>query len=268
MREKCLQEDKRINLYSFRDTEGIECCLWPSLYPLTDWCESSMSDGDTRLSGKIAFITKVLSEISDYSLHFELLQFHFDRWIFKTVTGAINVGMRTKCSPARALEAKTFSTGYWQWQHRFLLDALRQFGYLSVFLTISPYEWTFPFPEYLQKIRQATGNGPTNLASLETLHITHVLEQLVRGYLCGSNNQKWKTHVFNYSGLPNKSNINTYFYLFEFQERGTAHLHLLVWLKNLKKFAHPLLRADIPWHDPDLTFTIQSLQKSDKGCLP
>ena len=90
--------------------------------------------------------------------------------------------MRTKCSPARALEAKTFSTGYWQWQHRFLLDALRQFGYPSVFLTISPYEWTFPFPEYLQKIRQATGNGPTNLASLETLHITHVLEQLVRGY--------------------------------------------------------------------------------------
>ena len=87
MRERCLQEDK----YSFRDTEGIECCLWPSLYPLTDWCESSMSDGDTRLSGKIAFITKVLSEISDYSLHFELLQFHFDRWIFKTVTGAINV---------------------------------------------------------------------------------------------------------------------------------------------------------------------------------
>ena len=176
--------------------------------------------------------------------------------------------MRTKCSPARALEAKTFSTGYWQWQHRFLLDALRQFGYPSVFLTISPYEWTFPFPEYLQKIRQATGNGPTNLASLETLHITHVLEQIVRGYLCGSNNQKWKTHVFNYSGLPNKSNINTYFYRFEFQERGTAHLHLLVWLKNLKKFAHPLLRADIPWHDPDLAFIVQSLQKSDKGCLP
>ena len=73
-------------------------------------------------------------------------------WTFETVMGMMSSARHMKCSPARALNAKTFSAGYWKTQHRLLLllDAVRQFVYPSVFVTINPYEWTFPFPQWLK----------------------------------------------------------------------------------------------------------------------
>ena len=67
------------------------------------------------------------------------------------------------------------------------MDAVRQYGYPSFFLTISPLEWTFPWPHLLEHIRDMTGKGPTELPCLKTACIAHVLEQLVRGHLCGTN---------------------------------------------------------------------------------
>ena len=98
---------------------------------------------------------------------------------FKTVTGAINTTRRSRCSPTIALDHKSFSPGYWQWQHRFLLDAVRQFGFPSVLDTISPYEWRFPCPTWQDAIRSKTARQPTEILTLGMLHITHILEQLV-----------------------------------------------------------------------------------------
>ena len=148
-----------------------------------------------------------------------------------------------------------------------MLDAVEQFGPPSLFITISPYEWNFPFPEWLKSLRQQTGNGASNLAGFELLHIVHVLEQLVRGYMCGSNTQAWTNNVFNYNRIKDMKNVQTYFYRFEFQERGTVHLHMLVWLKNAKQIRLDLIRGDIPWANMKLAKMVNELQKSDKGCL-
>ena len=56
----------------------------------------------------------------------------------------------------------------------------------------------------------------------------------------------------------------TYFYRFEFQGRGTLHLHLLVWLQNVKSIQFERIRADIPKEHHSLAFLAQKLQKSDK----
>ena len=74
-------------------------------------------------------------------------------------------------------------------------------------------------------------------------------------------------HVFSYENKKARSNINTYFYRFEFQQQGTVLVHLLVWLKNLKMIQHNLIRADIPWEDPNLAFLVNKLQQSDKGAV-
>ena len=124
LRQKLIEENSDLNVLNFRDTEGIECALWPNLYPYTSWCESVISDARSRLSRKVSFITKLYSEIIDYALDFELLQFQYDRWLYKTVTGAINTARRLKCSPARALDTKMFSSTYWQCQHRYVLVGL------------------------------------------------------------------------------------------------------------------------------------------------
>lgn len=161
----------------------------------------------------------------------------FERWLYKSITGAISTARLFSTSsstsiPFKCLEDKPFSTGYWLWQHRYLIDSVRQFGYPSLFITISPSEWTFPWPYMLQNISSNSGYGPTNLPFQESMHYVHTLEQVIRGYLWGSNNSKWKQHVFNYNNSSNQTNILNYFYRFEFQKRGTIHVHLLIWLKT------------------------------------
>ena len=131
-------------------------------------------------------------------------------------------------------------------------------------ITISPFEWSFPFAKWLSDIRQCTGMGQTQLSGYETYNITHVLEQIVRGYLCGSTSQKWSEHVFSYNKIANYPNIKTFFYRFEFQERGTVHLHMLVWLEDIRRTQHQFLRAEIPRSHPDLAFLVHQLQPSDK----
>ena len=103
----------------------------------------------------VSFHTKLFSEIIDYALHFDLLQFQYDRAMYKVISGAINSARFTNCSPARALDTKVFSPTYWQLQHRYLTDAVAQFGLPDVFVTISPYEWSFPFLTWLENIRTA-----------------------------------------------------------------------------------------------------------------
>lgn len=120
---------------------------------------------------------------------------------------------------------------------------------------------------WIEDIRKKSGHGPTKLSGHETIHIAHTLEQVIRGYLCGSNTNKWSKHVLNYQNKKAQSNINTYFYRFEFQKRGTVHVHLLVWLKNVTMIHHKLIRADVPWENPNLAFLVHKLQQSDKGAL-
>ena len=128
-------------------------------------------------------MTKVFSEIADYGTSFELLQFHYDIWLFKTVSGAITTARQRSCSPATSLQAKTFSSEFWKWQLRCLIDSVKQFGFPSLFIVISPSEWSFPLPPWLQQLQQLSGLGETNLAAFETLHFVNTLEQIVRGYL-------------------------------------------------------------------------------------
>lgn len=108
------------------------------------------------------------SEILDYNLLYDLVQFQYDLWLFRIVSGAISVGISRFCSPARALENNVFSEEVWKWHHLTLLDSVRQFGFPDVFVTISPYEWTFPFLFHF-------GLSPTEIAQFDTLHIAHVL---------------------------------------------------------------------------------------------
>ena len=251
LHEQLLSDQKQPNILDFRMMQGIECALWPHLYPFRSWCESILYGGQDRRTTKVSFTTKVMSPIVDYALDFELLCFQYDRWLFKTVTGAINSNQDFDCSAVKALDAKTFSPGYWQWQHRYLLDPVWQHGFPSLFLTLNPYEWSFPFPEWLNEIHNKTGNGPTGLPAYETLHIAHVLEQVVRGYLCGSKNGHWSKHVFNYN-VAGRKNVLTCFYRFKYQGCGTVHLHLLLWLKNVQRIQHYLLHANCP-HDTSVS---------------
>ena len=72
-----------------------------------------------------------------------------------------------------------FSMGFWKWQQSFLLDAVRQFGKPSLFLTIPPFKWSFPFPNWLDALRESVGHMPTRLPATETYAIAHALEYVL-----------------------------------------------------------------------------------------
>ena len=69
--------------------QGIDCALRPNLYPFTEWCESLLGGSLDRSSCKISFITKCLGPILDYCQNYNLLHFIFNKYMFKTITGAI-----------------------------------------------------------------------------------------------------------------------------------------------------------------------------------
>lgn len=267
LREQHINSGKQLNMYDYSENNGIECALWPHLYPFHEWCETRLTGNTTRQSAKISFCCKILSEILDYSLDYDLLQFVYDRWLFTTVSGAISSARQFDTSAPTSLSSKTFSIEYWRWQHRYLIDAVRQYGYPDVFITISPYEWTFPTPKWLQNAAEISGKLPTQLASLETLNIVHILEQTVRGYLCGTNSMRWREHVFNYSNAANNNNVKNFFYRIEFQGRGTAHVHLLIWLEDISKASYDEINAHIPLVDRELSFLVYDLQRSEKTAL-
>lgn len=267
LRETAVCEQKKFNVYDFTKNVGIECALWPNLYPSLEFCKSLLNGKDNRASTKVAFMTKVFSQVCDYATNYELLQFHYDLWLFKTVSGAITTARKTHCSPARSLEGKPFSSEFWKWQHRYLCDAVKQFGFPHLFITISPSEWSFPVPLWLKQLQQLTGLGETNLSAYETVHFVNTLEQVVRGYLCGSDDKRWKSHLFSLGRKSSMNNVVNYFYRFGFQKRGTVHIHLLVWLKIPQRIGLQYIRADIPWADVDSAYLVYSLQRSDKGSL-
>ena len=99
------------------------------------------------------------------------------------------------------------------------------------------------------------------------LNLLNTLEQVGRGYLCGANVNRWKNHLFRNKTRPTSPNVQCYFYRFEFQDRGTLHFHLLVWLKDVSKIPVDLIHGHIPWEDCQLAFLVSDLQKSDKGAL-
>ena len=255
-------------IYSSPRYHGVECALWPALYFRMSLCESVLEGQNNRASGKISYMHKVLSPVVDFTINYDILQYQYDRWLFKTITGAVNASKDSGCSPNRSLENKSFSKTFWQHQHLFLIDAVHQYGFPSLFITISPYEWTFPCPPFIEEIRNTYGKDTTEVAVLETLHIAHVLEQLVRGYLTDGNSNRWRTHVLSNVHDRASKNVRTFFYCFEFQQRGTLHLHMLIWLEDVSSIRADVMHACVPWDNAHDAFLVANTQKSHQSCLP
>ena len=43
LREEHLNSGKQLNLYDYKQNNGIECAFWPNLYLFYEWCETKLS---------------------------------------------------------------------------------------------------------------------------------------------------------------------------------------------------------------------------------
>lgn len=77
----------------------------------------------------------------------------------------------------------------------------------------------------------------------------------------------WTTHEFKhvFHDKDNINNMQCVFFRFEFQNRNSIHIHMLVWLKSCGKLNLNLLSATIPEDDEEEAFLAYRLQKSDRA---
>ena len=97
-----------------------------------------------------------------------------------------------------------------------------------------------------------------------TVHILHVLEQYCRGYISGCNSTRWKNHVVSDCRSPSNGNVLMFFYRFEFQKRGTPHVHMLLWLKSMKNLHSHRFSASLPNDNAILNNLVSTTQSSSK----
>ena len=162
---------------NFIETVGIECALWPHLYWTKEMTETHVRSqdvrrlrrhhraidpnnwdeddanpdmeqgGGSRQSAKASFLAKVHSALIGYNSDSQLLQFVYDLWLFTTLGGAKNsagTGIR------EALASKPYSPEAWRTYHMALVDLQKQIGWPSLFITVAPYEWSFPYHRWLE----------------------------------------------------------------------------------------------------------------------
>ena len=223
---------KRRRRLQFIETPGLETALWPHLFYLDSLClttvrstdirrrgsaygpsleaflDAEVPDGDSeeediedgqRHSTKRAYAALALSARIGYGSSYELMHFAYDLNLWSAL------GAKKKTSvdydiPMRVLmKGHSFSPLYWKAVHWALLDMVRQMGYAKVFWTISPYEWSMPYHVWLLDEMAKELRGRLHLAVAESLHVTHVLLQVVRGLLAGATGSKtkdrWERHL-------------------------------------------------------------------------
>ena len=247
----------------------VECALWPHLYVHRNLCETGMqsrhgqASSTHRASTAASFLQKARSIVLDYSTSYDLLQFQYDLWLWKACSGAVG-GAQGRCKTWAALDQKPFSPTYWHWELRYLVDLVDQFDRApDVFLTIAPSEYRWPLPQWVRDAMSFCGLGPTKYAFGETLSFATGLQEIVRSVLAGSGG-RFTQHVFR--DQRGRRNVEMCFYRFEFQQRGTLHMHALVWLHDLgQSCLAQELRADIPWEDEALAWAVWERLKSNVG---
>ena len=254
---------------------GLECALWPLWYQndsLSDTVPSPGEEGNQRYSAKRSFLVKVMSKFANFSSSFDLLQFHFDRYLYKTVSGAIETARQQHVSPNAALENKQFHCTYWANLLNALLDATdpERLGHPDMFVTMSPYEWTWPYPQFYLDRLDALQVGPTYLGMMETILISHVMDNVLKRMVSGMGEKsRWAKKALFRDGSSREADLVTHsmFYRFEFQNRFSIHSHALFWL-NTDRCSYILdtntVRGDRPLTNANDYALVTAVQTADQ----
>ena len=245
-----------------------------------------------RNSAKSAYLAKVLGPVLGYGATYEVFQFVYDLWLWSALGGKKNT-VGKEGSMRMAMSGYSFSPEYWRTRHAALIDMVKQLGLPTMFITVAPYEWSFPYHEWVQDEAKKLLRARLQLPVAESLHIAHVLAETVLGFLTGFNQQStgakkeraWKSHVFAAQDGSGRKTVLNFFGRLEYQDgkrkrwvnqqeaatqfyhgRGTVHLHLLVWLQNVEAAKlEESVSATVPADNEVMASLVEGSQRSWTG---
>ena len=128
----------------------LECAVWPDLYNFASWCDSNFAGKEETIrSPKASFLVKAFSSIVDYGCDYELLQFHYDRWIWSkfTARSAVAKGIALKYALKDICETPFAS----YLNHMKLVDIHRQLGPAHYWITVAPGIYAMPLHDWIEE---------------------------------------------------------------------------------------------------------------------
>lgn len=139
------------------------------------------AEDEERHSTKRAYAALALASRIGYGSSYEILHFAYDLSLWSALGAKKRTSMDYDMPMRVLMKDHTFSPLYWKAVHWALIDMVRQMGYPKIFWTISPYEWSMPYHQWMLDEMAKELRGRMDLPVAETLHLTHVLLQVVRG---------------------------------------------------------------------------------------
>ena len=235
----------------------------------------------------------MLGPVLGYGATYELFQFVYDLWLWTNIGGKKNTVGQTG-TMRMATSGYSFSPEYWRTRHAGLIDMVKQLGLPTMFITVAPYEWSFPYHQWVQDEAKKMLRAKLQLPVAETLHIAHILAETVLGFLTGFNQQgtskktqkkAWKSHVFAAQDGSGRKTVLNFFGRLEYQDgkrkryvnqqeaatqfyhgRGTVHLHLLVWLQDVEATKlEESVSATVPVDNKVMANLVEGSQRSWTG---
>ena len=212
---------------------GIEIAARPWLYPLPSMADTNIQErllplgwtnARSKPSIRASFMHKLLSRCVDYSKDFPLQCLLYDVCMARTISAVQAIAQQNKMSPEKvASDMDTFDE-YWHQQLRKLEDICRlEFARTasmdaalpSVFFTVAPAEWRYLLHEGFFE----EGSLADQQQKI-TLHLYHTLQTLLEFHILKNGESLQRIGI---------AKVRQWSLRFEFQSRGTLHLHAVLW---------------------------------------
>ena len=212
---------------------GIEVAVRPWLYP---WASYGDSDINLRLkplhlikdnakpSLRASWERKTTSRCVSYAGDFKLQCLLYDIAMARTISTVATLAASKQMAPEAVAADMDMFEAYWQNQIHKMEDICRleferhesmEHAMPSVFFTVAPAEWTFPLHEgvFLEE-------SLSKQQTIVTRHMHHVLDVLLHEYLLKEGPHREQVGI---------ASIRQWSFRYEFQSRGTLHLHGVLW---------------------------------------
>lgn len=211
---------------------GIEIAAFPEIYP---WAAYGDTDLQIRLrehnlisekstpSLKTSWMRKFMSRCIEYQSHYVLQMLLFDIYLARRISSIVSIAEAKKIAPDEAANEMQNFSSFWVKETQKLEDMCRQQNKMpNLFFTVAPAEWSFPLHAgVFEKTKQ--DGLLSDVQPMLTLHFYNVFSTLVEN-LFADEEQLAKVGI---------SKVNEFSMRFEFQSRGTLHIHVVAWVDYL-----------------------------------
>ena len=211
---------------------GAEVAARPWLYPSAAFGDTDISlrlkaaghlDAAATPSLKAHWMRKLLSRCEDFRRDYHLQALLYDTCMAKTISAVAAVAAARQLAPDEAAAGMPQFEAYWHHETQKLEDICRQMsGFPNLFFTVAPAEWQFPLHWGVLGAEAEQQASLSEAQSVLTIHIHNYISAVLDECLFRQGSQMAAC------GL---SEVLHYVYRFEFQSRGTLHVHAVAWVR-------------------------------------